>query len=287
MSSAPSLKQRAKAYPLKKALSQNFLVDEAAINGIAQAVVEGLLPSARIIEVGPGSGFLTEALLATGHPVTAFEVDEDMIGILEKTLVAGGLPLTVHRKNILYVDLLEHSTPGDALVGNLPYHLTGPILMHVCGPIEDAAFPLRQQFKQLVFMVQQEVADRLTAQPGTKAYGQLTLHAQYWFEITPVLAVPRQGFYPAPKVDSAVVKLTPRSTGAVPVKDLALFSRLIKAAFQHRRKTFLNSVKTVGGFNMDTLTQVLSDLGLSPTIRGEAMSMVHYAACADTLATAH
>ncbi len=234
------------------------------------------------MEIGPGAGFLTASLLKTGRTLTAIEIDPKMIR--ELTALFGENPaFRLIHQDILQVDLLPLVQPKGIVVGNIPYHLTGPILFKITGELGDNVFPLRPHLEKVVLMVQKEVGDRLVAKPGEKAYSQLTLQVQYWFETSPVVFVPKSAFFPSPKVDSLVVALTPRSEPAVQVDDSRFFSRLIKACFLHRRKTLFNNLK-IGSFGSpEQISEVLASLGLTMNSRPQELSMQQFGALANAL----
>lgn len=281
MSVSKQLVQTARNLRLKKGLSQNFLVDTDILEQIAQEVSHSntALP---LVEIGPGAGFLTERLLGTGHPLTAIEVDPKMIKVLEERY--GNTPqFQLIHQNVLHVDLGAFLKPQGIIVGNLPYHLTGPILFQIIGELADAQHPLRQQLIKAVLMVQKEVGERLAAAPGESSYGQLTIQAQFWFTVTPVVLVPKTAFYPSPKVDSMVVALTPRPEPAIAVDDLSFFSRLVKDCFTHRRKTLLNNLKISRYGPEDELKSLLVRLNIPPERRPQELSLEQFGALANAL----
>lgn len=284
VSVSKQLVQKARALRLQKGFSQNFLVDEAAIRRIVDAAndPDKTLP---MVEIGPGAGFLTEPLLETGHPLTAIEVDPKMIRVLQEAL--GGNPnLHLIHQDVRQVDLRPLLGSQGIVIGNIPYHLTGPILFQIAGELADATYPLRQQVLKAILMFQKEVCERLLAKPGDKAYSQLTLQIQYWFEVSPVVTVPRGSFYPSPAVDSMVVQLVPREQPAVTVQDLTFFSKFLKNSFMHRRKTLLNNLK-LGGYGSDEeLKALFATMGLTLTQRPQELSMSQYGALSDALVTA-
>jgi 16S rRNA (adenine1518-N6/adenine1519-N6)-dimethyltransferase len=271
----------AKALRLQKGFSQNFLIDDACLDQIVREVVlpEGPCP---LVEIGPGAGFLTQKLLQTGYPLTAIELDPKMIQYLSAHY-SETLNFHLVAQDVLKVDLVPLLAPQGILIGNIPYHLTGPILFQVTGELFAADYPMRQKLIKALLMVQKEVGERLTALPGEKAYSQLTLQAQFWFEVERVCLVQRTAFYPRPKVDSMVVRLTPRKQPAVSVTDLAFFSRLIKLGFMHRRKTFLNNLKIAQLAPENTLKSVLSALDLTVNCRAQELSMAQFGKLSDAL----
>lgn len=274
--------ETARALRLNKGLSQCFLVDEESLLRIAEAAIEGAPKFMPVVEIGAGAGFLTRFLLDSGHPVTAIEVDPRMVGILKSAFDRYDAFHLVHQ-DVLQVDFLPLLGERGLVVGNIPYHLTGPIVFLLAGELADPDYPVRQHLERVVLMVQQEVAHRLAAQPGDKAYGQLTVQVQFWFDAELVFHVPKSAFYPQPKVDSAVVKLTPRRNPAVQVQDLAVFSRLVKTAFAHRRKTLINNLK-LGQYGSDQqLKTLLQEVGISSMARPQEVSIKQFGALADAV----
>lgn len=291
MLSEPSLtlRQQASRLPIKKQLSQSFLVDPAILQALLSAVQQVGKPQESncqpIMEIGCGAGFLTQALLEAGYAVLGIEVDADMIGVLQKRF--GQEPRFSLRHESILKTPIEDLLPYQGLIiGNLPYHLTGPILFRLIGELDQIEVPLRQQVKAIFIMVQKEVGERLWAKPNTgKAYGQLSLQAQMWFDIQPVITVPRQAFYPVPKVDSVIVCLTPRPRAAVEVTNLVELGRLIKAGFQHRRKTLLNSLKQVPAFSglHAQLPEAITSVGIAPGARAETIALEKFAELSNVL----
>lgn len=282
VSTSRQLIQTARELHLQKGLSQNFLVDEAILNRIAQTATEtdANLP---IVEIGPGSGFLTERLLQAGHSVIAVEVDPKMIRFLEQRYSEQSR-LRILPQDIRQVDLHALLAPKGIVVGNIPYHLTGPILFRIAGELADAHFPLRRVLERAILMLQKEVGERLLAKPGDKTYSQLTLQVQYWFEVKPVVYAPRTAFYPQPKVDSLVIEIIPRTDPAVPVKDLAFFSHIIKTGFMHRRKTLFNNLRIGSVASEERLKSVLEALHIPIQARPQELSLTQFGTLADALA---
>jgi 16S rRNA (adenine1518-N6/adenine1519-N6)-dimethyltransferase len=276
------LVQKARDLRLKRGLSQNFLVDDAVLAKIAQASIENSDRSVPIVEIGPGAGFLTQYLVQSEHPVTAVEIDRKMIPVLTEAFGAQPNFQLLHQ-DILKTDIETLLAPRGIIVGNIPYHLTGPILFRITGELYDQDYPLRNQLEHVVLMVQKEVGDRLTAKPGDTAYSQLTLQAQFWFEVTPVVFAPQQAFYPSPKVDSQVVHLKPRSAPAAAVDDLAFFSKLIKNCFMHRRKIISKNLKLGGYGNDEKLSPILAKLGIPPLARAQELSIEQFGALSNAL----
>jgi 16S rRNA (adenine1518-N6/adenine1519-N6)-dimethyltransferase len=250
----------------KHSWGQNFLGDADALTRIADAA---LLKSGQpVVELGPGLGHLTRELLKTGAKVTAVERDRDMVRVLEGMQLPG---LTVVAGNAAEVDFAEVAGADQVVVvGNLPYHLSSPILFEVLDQSEHVT--------AAVFTLQQEVVTRLAASPGGRDYGLLSVLLGLRFEVEEVFRLPRHLFHPPPNVDSAVVRLTRRAAPAAPVKDEARFRKLVKASFAHRRKTLQNSLKADPVFKAMDLAGALQRAGIDGIRRAETLSVAEFAA---------
>ena len=268
-------------FTFKKSFGQNFLTD----TNILQKIVDTaeIDDQVNVIEIGPGIGALTEFLAERAAEVMAFEIDHRLVPILEDTLRDFD-NVTVVNEDILKVDLAQHiqnfKNPDLPIkvVANLPYYITTPILMHLI----ESGIP----FSEFVVMMQKEVADRISAQPNTKAYGSLSIAVQYYMTAKVAFIVPRTVFVPAPNVDSAILKMVRRPEPAVAVKDEQLFFKVSKASFTHRRKTLWNNLTGYFGKTeeiKDKLTKALDQAGLSPSVRGEALSLAEFASLSDAL----
>ena len=268
-------------FTFKKSFGQNFLTD----TNILQKIVDTaeIDDQVNVIEIGPGIGALTEFLAERAAEVMAFEIDHRLVPILADTLRDFD-NVTVVNEDILKVDLAQHiqnfKNPDLPIkvVANLPYYITTPILMHLI----ESGIP----FSEFVVMMQKEVADRISAQPNTKAYGSLSIAVQYYMTAKVAFIVPRTVFVPAPNVDSAILKMVRRPEPAVAVEDEIFFFKISKASFTHRRKTLWNNL--TGHFGKteevkDKLTKALDQAGLSPSVRGEALSLEEFASLADAL----
>ena len=268
-------------FTFKKSFGQNFLTD----TNILQKIVDTaeIDDQVNVIEIGPGIGALTEFLAERAAEVMAFEIDHRLVPILADTLRDFD-NVTVVNEDILKVDLAKHiqnfKNPELPIkvVANLPYYITTPILMHLI----ESGIP----FSEFVVMMQKEVADRISAQPNTKAYGSLSIAVQYYMTAKVAFIVPRTVFVPAPNVDSAILKMVRRPEPAVAVEDESFFFKVSKASFTHRRKTLWNNL--TGYFGKaeevkDKLTKALDQAGLSPSVRGEALSLAEFARLADAL----
>jgi len=252
----------------KRSFSQNFLVQSGAIAQIADATAE---LGRRVVELGPGLGALTYALLERDCDVLAVELDRDMVRVLREEF-SDQARLELRHADAAKVDLVEHSRAcGSKLVvtGNLPYQATGAILRRVVAH--------RAVLRGAVMMVQREVRDRLVAEPATKQYGALTVFTRAGFEIETLCRLRPGSFYPAPKVDSAVVRLLPRETPLA--EETESFQAVVRAAFQMRRKTLRNAVRALG--DADRADQALSEAGIDPGRRGETLSIEEFAKLAE------
>ncbi|WP_155432233.1 16S rRNA (adenine(1518)-N(6)/adenine(1519)-N(6))-dimethyltransferase RsmA [Secundilactobacillus folii] len=259
---------------VKKSLGQNFLTDANILEHIVKAA--DLSPKDDVIEIGPGIGSLTEFLAKNSHQVLAFEIDEQLIPILDETLSQYD-NITILNQDILKANLpkviKEHFEAGRPLklVANLPYYITTPILMNV---LQSGI-----HFDAITVMMQKEVADRLVAVPGTKAYGSLSIAVQYQTDCRVVFEVPRTAFIPQPNVDSAIITMTKREPfDPVPFDEKA-FSKFVKGSFQHRRKSFWNNLLAIFGKDQevkDRLTNVLNAVRISPQIRAEKLTIEQF-----------
>ena len=254
-------------------LGQNFLISP----GVVRAVVEAaeIEPGDRVLEIGPGIGTLTQGLLEAGAEVTAVELDKKLPAVLAETL-KGYEHLNVVQGDILKTDIaaLMGGAPFK-VAANLPYYITTPIMLSLL----EQKLPITR----IVTMVQREVAERMTAPPGGRDYGALSVAVQYYTEPEIVLDVPPNCFLPAPEVDSAVIVCAVRQTPAVMVKDEKLFFRVVKAAFGQRRKTLSNALKTTGA-SKEEIGKALNKAKVDAARRGETLSLVEFAAVADGLA---
>ena len=268
-------------FTFKKSFGQNFLTD----TNILQKIVDTaeIDKNVNVIEIGPGIGALTEFLAESAAEVIAFEIDDRLVPILADTLRDFD-NVTVVNQDILKVDLAQYIAEFKnpdlpiKVVANLPYYITTPILMHLI----ESGIP----FSEFVVMMQKEVADRISAQPNTKAYGSLSIAVQYYMTAKVAFIVPRTVFVPAPNVDSAILKMVRRDQPAVEVQDEKFFFKVSKASFVHRRKTLWNNLTSHFGKSEETkakLTAALEQAELSPSVRGEALTLADFARLADAL----
>ncbi|AEZ63028.1 dimethyladenosine transferase [Streptococcus infantarius subsp. infantarius] len=268
-------------FTFKKSFGQNFLTDTNILQNIVDTAE--IDKNVNVIEIGPGIGALTEFLAENAAEVMAFEIDDRLIPILDDTLRDFD-NVKVINEDILKSDLQsrikEFANPDLPIkvVANLPYYITTPILMHLI----ESKIP----FAEFVVMMQKEVADRISAEPNTKAYGSLSIAVQYYMTAKVAFVVPRTVFVPAPNVDSAILKMTRREQPLVQVKDEDFFFRVSKIGFVHRRKTLWNNLTSHFGKADETkakLEQALEIAEIKPSIRGEALSIAEFAKLADAL----
>ena len=263
-------------FVFKKGLGQNFLSSQSVLEEIADAAE---IENEGVIEIGPGFGVLTNELAKRAEKVLALEIDERLIPILRDTLSEYD-NVKVINKDVLKTDIAEliKSEFGDkrvSVAANLPYYITTPIITSL---IEN-----RLPLKNLVVMIQKEVADRITAQPGTKDYGAISVLCQFYTKPELICNVGAELFVPPPKVDSAVVKMAFRDEPAVEVKDEKMFFRTVKAAFSQRRKTLLNCLAANFPINKSDLTQIMESVDISPSRRGETLSLEEFAKLAEAI----
>jgi len=262
----------------RKSLGQNFLIDGNIINKIVDAAeVE---EDDVVVEIGPGLGALTAVLATRAKKVLAVEIDRGLVLALAEAL-SGTDRVEVICRDALKTDfdeLVREKTGGACgrggkpykLVGNLPYYITSPLLLHL--------FLKRFNLSRMVAMVQQEVAARLTAQPGTKDYGALTVAVNYFTQPAFLFRVPRTVFYPAPAVDSAVVRFEMLKKPPVTVREEGLFFKVVRASFGQRRKTLLNSLSGAGlGLTREDCLVVLNNAGIDFNRRGETLDLHEFA----------
>jgi 16S rRNA (adenine1518-N6/adenine1519-N6)-dimethyltransferase len=255
--------------PPKKSLGQHFLHERGVIDKIVLAVDPQ--PGDRLFEIGPGQGAITFPLLRRHGALTVIEFDRDLITPLMEASEGIG-ELTVIHKDVLKVDFGKLAGDGAPirLVGNLPYNISSPILFHV---LEHA-----EAVRDMHFMLQKEVVDRMGAEPGSKVYGRLSVMLQAACRVTPLFTVAPGAFRPPPKVDSAVVRLVPRPAGEVGIDDPALFEHLVRDAFGQRRKTLRNAVQQL------CRGEDIEAAGLRPDARAEQLAVADFVRLANHLA---
>ncbi len=267
----------------KKSFGQNFLTDLNVLKNIVEAA--DITANDNVIEIGPGIGALTEQLAQAAGEVLALEIDQDLIPVLKEVLspydnvkVINQDVLQANLPELIKKEFKDPSRPIK-VVANLPYYITSPILMNLlASPVEWAT---------ICVMMQKEVAQRLTAKPGTKQYGALTLAIEYQMQAKIAFDVSRKVFVPAPNVDSAIVVLTPR-TNPLPVQpsDKQKLFGFIRGCFAHRRKSLWNNLQSVIGKDpvvKEKMTAVLTQLDISPQIRPEKLTLEQFIELANAL----
>lgn len=256
----------------KHSWGQNFLADDRALELIASAL--GLAPGEPVVELGAGLGHLTRHLVATGARVFAIERDRDMVHVLEATFPEERSrgALTLIAANAADLDFAGAAgAERVAVVGNLPYHLTSPILFQVLDQ--------RASVSRAVFTLQKEVVTRLSAPPGNRDYGLLSALLGLYFQIDELKTLPRHLFYPPPKVDSAVVRLTALPTPRAAVTSDERYRRVVKAAFAQRRKTLFNSLRSDRALaSPEVISEALERAGIDPGRRAETLAPEEFAA---------
>ena len=263
-----------------KSLGQNFLIDEDVIQTIIDE--SGVSEKTLVLEIGPGTGALTLPLAERAGRVIAVDLDPDMIdGLRVKTFGMDNVEL-------IHGDILQHDIKGLTgrsmeahglselrIIGNLPYYITTPIIMKLLEADTGA--------ESITVMMQKEVGDRIAAEPGTRASGAITYPVHYYSEVTEIIDVPRECFYPVPGVDSVVLRLDLREKPAVEVKNEELLMRCVKAGFAMRRKTLLNALSSLGEYDKKTLSDALARADIDPVRRAESLTLEEFARLADSL----
>ena len=246
----------------KKRFGQHFLTDERSLRGIVEVI--GPVPGETMVEIGPGTGILTERLARVVQPLHVIEIDRELAARLRKSYEPA--QVVVHEADVLGFDFTTLPQPL-RVVGNLPYNVSSPVLFRMA----DIAGRLRD----CVFMLQKEVVDRMVADPGCADYGRLSVMLQYRFAMQKRLDVPPEAFTPPPKVDSAVVAMQPLPAARPRARDDARFAAVVAAAFSQRRKTLRNATRAL--LEADAFAQA----GIDPARRGETLSVAEFIALAD------
>lgn len=266
-------------FKIKKGLGQNFLINPAVVEKILAGAE--LTPEDIVVEIGPGLGTMTQGLAQMAHGVLAVELDTTLLPILEENL-KDYTNVKIINEDVLKLDLdqeVKNHFPwhtGYKVVANLPYYITTPIVM--------ALLENQKDIKSMVIMVQQEVAERMVACPGSKDYGALSVAVQYHTVPRIITRVLPASFYPVPQVVSAVVKLNIRQEPPVEVENEKLFFQVVKGAFGQRRKTLLNALKhKFSHLKKEELVEIFQACNLDPGRRGETLSLEEFALLANGL----
>lgn len=262
-------------FTFKKGLGQNFLTSRDVLEQIAQAAeIDG-----GVLEIGPGFGVLTQALAENAEKVVAIEIDERLLSVLQYTLADFDNVKIVHGDvmKLNLAELIESEFDGEkiSVAANLPYYITTPIIAKLL----EEKLPL----KNIIVMVQKEVAERLCAREGSKDYGSVTVMCRYYTEPEIVTRVPASLFVPPPKVDSAVLRLRVLDNPSVSVKDEKAFFKVVKAAFAQRRKTLLNCLCGAFPIPKEEMSELLKGAGVEPARRGETLSLEEFANISDAI----
>ena len=261
--------ERAKYFRTKKRLGQNFLINPDVISDIIEFA--DIKEDDVVLEIGPGVGFVTEQLVRHAKKVIAVELDEEAIKELQKLECDN---LEIIHNDILKTNLADLTGEKIKVVANIPYYITSPIIAHLLGEIDDLENANRNKIVDIILMVQEEVARRIVAteKSPAKQYGLLSILSQFWADCSILRLVGRKSFYPAPKVNSALVSLKVRREPLLKLGDYKHFRKTIKAAFSQRRKTLKNCL-TGAGFDRDKVSKVIQEMGLDENIRGEKLSI--------------
>lgn len=266
-------------FTFQKKFGQNFLIDPHVLDKIISAAE--ITKDDFVLEIGPGIGTMTQYLCENARQVLAVEIDKALIPILKDTLSAYD-NVEVLNADVLKLDLLQIAQEKNAgkpikVVANLPYYITTPIIMQL--------FEEKVPIDSITVMVQKEVAERMQAGPGTKDYGALSLAVQFYAQPYIAAYVPPNCFMPRPNVGSAVIRLTKHKTPDIKVNNEKLMFKLIRASFNQRRKTLVNSLKNSGelNFTKEDILEAIEQIGKSETIRGEALTLEEFAKLSDAL----
>ena len=246
--------------PVLKRFGQHFLHDHTVLESIARAVAPE--PGDAIIEIGPGRGALTDLLVEYPNALKAVELDRLLAAALRERY-AGRTNVTIVESDVLEIELSSLVEGPFVVVGNVPYYITTPILFHVLKP----PYP-----RHAVFLVQREVAERIISPPGSKAYGALSANVQAVASAEILARVPPGAFKPPPKVDSAVVRLTPRTDPLIQLDEVDAYRGFVQGLFGMRRKQIGNSLRSASSLRADDAARVLADLGMDPRTRAESLS---------------
>lgn len=258
-------------FQFKKKYGQNFLNNNGIIDKIVSAV--DVKDNSLVIEVGPGSGALTEKLKDCFDHVLAYEIDNDLEEVLLNKFADSNVDLIfddfMNRK--IEDDIRKYSVNHIFFVSNLPYYITTPIVQRLIDSSID--------FENIIIMVQKEVADRFSARVGTKEYNSLTVFLNYYYDIEKLFVVSRNNFYPIPNVDSAVIKMVLKDN-RLPVKDFGIFFKLVRDSFQFKRKTLRNNLRD---YDLDKIERVLKQWNVDLSVRAEKLSLENFVEIANAL----
>jgi len=253
----------------RKGLGQSFLLDRHAIDKIVR--ISGITAADTVVEIGAGLGVMTALIAARAGRVIALEIDGRMVSILKEEL-RGFENVTIVETDVLRYDFSTARSGKFKIIGNIPYNISSPLLFHL--------FAHRSGIDSMVLMLQKEVVERMTASPGTKSYGTLSVILAMYFAVSREFVVPASCFYPVPGVDSAVVRMTVRDEPAFPLKSGPFFQRVVRAAFAKRRKTLINNLRASFPVHPSAeggVESVLDRLGIDGRRRGETLNLEEFA----------
>lgn len=262
--------RQAKKIRANRKLGQNFFVDLEKLELIVEAL--DLDENDHVLEIGPGLGFLTRVLSTTGATIYAVELDRNLVEKLEKQNLKG---VNVIHHDFLDFDLSSLGAKNLKIVGNIPYQITSPIIAKIFGEIGSPS-PWLSSIERVVMTMQLEVAQRLVAKPGTKAFSQITLLKEYYFDAQILFTVPPECFYPVPEVNSATVFLDKLEAPPVSDTNIKLLKQIIRAGFRQRRKMLKNNLSFLK-IDEATVKDVLKELNLNPLSRAEDLSLAKFA----------
>lgn len=265
----------------KKMFGQNFLIDDNILQNIVESA--NVNEQDTVIEIGPGLGNLTHYILEKGAKVIAFEIDADMIQILNDRF-GNASNLEIINKDILKVDMNEYLKNNRVkIIANLPYYITSPIIFKL--------LEYRKNIQSITIMIQKEVADRINAKPHSKDYGVITINTNYMADVEKLFNVPNTSFIPAPNVTSAVIQIKPNESKEkeLDIQDEEIFKDLVKKAFSARRKKLSNSLQnsSINNMSKQDIEKMIEQAGLNLNCRAEEVSVEQYAKMANIIAKHH
>ena len=245
----------------RKRFSQHFLHDENVINQIIDIIQP--LPNQTLVEIGPGQGALTRHLSGIAAAIHVIEIDRDLCGFLQE-LFSADKTLAIHCMDALDFNFQKQGLTNTRIIGNLPYNVSTPLLFHLLGQLE--------HIKDMIFMLQEEVVDRLQAEPGNKVYGRLSVMVQSQCQVDKLMRIEPAAFNPIPRVNSGIVRLVPRTDREKNREILQVFTTLVRESFNHRRKTLHNCLKHLMS------DDAIRNAGIEPGTRAEQLSVAQFLA---------
>jgi len=274
-----ALFHRAAGFPVRKQLGQNFLVNKDVLVKIVNQL--NIKPGDKVLEIGPGLGFLTEILVSQGAALTAIEFDPYCIDALNKLSMSN---LTLLEADFLQIDLDSVINEPTKIVGNIPYNITTPILSKLLGEIGQPV-PWLSRIQSIVLTVQRELAERLVAKPGGKDYSQITLLMNYYGAAEALFIIAPENFSPPPQVHSTVIRFIPYDKIQIVCNNHILLRKVIQAGFGSRRKMLKNNLRSLH-VNEAALTKIFNELNFDPQVRAESISLEQFAKLTDAIENA-